>query len=374
MRLQLDYKLSDECKEDLNAIDAERYAVRALIPGGLESHFARQARIFSTRGSTAIEGNEVEGEHAASIVEGALPPTDQQQLEIFNLAQAYDLAYQLTDDRSMVVDGGSVRSLNSVLQKGATEAGAATRGTYRRPGGPEVTIRAGRGRGAILYQPPRADGVAELMSGYVEDVERWREQEPGPVAAALTHFAFVSIHPFENGNGRPARLLADMMLDLTDWSVERMLSVSSAIHASGDGYFDALRATQGPAFREIVDASVFVEYHTRQLRRAIDQLQQSVVWLVRTTEESSDAQGTDQSTVLLSWYLLNLGPITSSAYARLIDVSQSTAVDKLRVQVEDGFLTRRGAGRSTCYALTSEVSERVAQRVREEPSLYATAS
>ncbi len=370
MRLQLDYTLSDECKEDLNAIDAERYAVRALIPGGLESYFARQARIFSTRGSTAIEGNEVEGERAASIVEGTLAPTDQQQLEIYNLAQAYDLAYQLTDDRSMVIDGGTVRALNSVLQKGATEPGAASRGNYRRPGGPEVTIRADRGRGAILYQPPRADDVNRLMRGYVEDVQRWTEDEPGPVAAALTHFAFVSIHPFENGNGRTARLLADMVLDLTGWSVERMLSVSSAIHASGDAYFDALRATQGPAFREAVDASPFVEYHTRQLRRAVDQLQQSVVWLVRTTEESSDAEGTDQSSVLLSWYLLNLGPITSSAYAKLIGASQSTAVEKLRMQVESGFLTRLGAGRSTRYALTSEVSERVARRVSEEPSLY----
>ena len=370
MPLTLSYELSDECKEDLNAIDAERYAVRALIPGGLEDYFARQARIFSTRGSTAIEGNEVEEGQTASIVEGTLAPSDQQELEVYNLAQAYDLAYQLTEDRSMVIDGGTIRSLNSVLQKGATEPGAVSRGTYRRPGGPEVAIRADRGRGAVLYQPPRADEVTRLMVGYVEDVQRWRRDEPGPVAAALTHFAFVSIHPFENGNGRTARLLADMVLDLTGWSVERMLSVSSAIHASGEGYFDALRATQGPAFRETVDASRFIEYHTRQLRRAIDQLQQSVVWLVRTAEEISDTRGTDQAVVLLSWYLLNLGPITSSAYAKLIGTSQSTAVEKLGAQVEIGFLTRLGAGRSTRYTLTSDVSARVAQRVREEPSLY----
>ncbi|MBT5775441.1 MAG: Fic family protein [Dehalococcoidia bacterium] len=370
MRLRLSYELSDECKDDLNAIDAERYAVRALIPGGLEEYFARQARIFSTRGSTAIEGNDVAGGQAASIVEGTLAPSDQQELEVYNLAQAYDLAYQLTDDRSMVIDGGTIRSLNSVLQKGATEPGAASRGTYRRPGGPDVTIRADRGRGAVLYQPPRADDVGQLMAGFVEDVQRWREQEPGPVAAALTHFAFVSIHPFENGNGRTARLLADMVLDLTGWSVERMLSVSSAIHASGDEYFDALRATQGRAFVESVDASPFVEYHTRRLRRAVDQLQQSVVWLVRTAEEISDERDTDQAVVLLSWYLLNLGPITSSAYAKLIGTSQSTAVEKLRGQVEIGFLTRIGAGRSTRYTLTSGVSERVARRVAEEPALY----
>jgi cell filamentation protein, protein adenylyltransferase len=370
MRLHLDYELSDQCKEDLNAIDAERYTVRALIPGGLEAHFARQARIFSTRGSTAIEGNDVREEQAASIVEGTTAPGDQKELEVYNLAQAYDLAYQLTDDRSLAIDGGTIRSLNSVLQKGATEPGAASRGTYRRPGGPEITIRADQGRGPVLYQPPRADDVAELMVGFVEDVQRWREQEPGPVAAALTHFGFVSIHPFENGNGRTARLLADMVLDLTGWSVERMLSVSSAIHGSGDAYFEALRATQGPAFRESVDASHFIEYHTRQLRRAIDHLQQSVVWLVRTAEEISDAQGTDQAVVLLSWYLLNLGPITSSAYAKLIGASQSTAVEKLRQQVEIGYLTRLGAGRSTRYRLTSDVSQRVAQRVAEEPALY----
>ena len=361
MRLHLDYELSDECKEDLNAIDAERYAVRALIPGGLEDYFARGARIFSTRGSTAIEGNRVAKERAAEIVEGTTAPRDQQELEVFNLSQAYDLAYQLTEDRSMAIDEGTIRSLNSVLQKDATEPGAASRGTYRRPGGPEVTIRGDQGRGEVLYQPPRADYVGELMAGFVEDARRWRAEEPGPVAAALTHFASVSIHPFENGNGRTARLLADMALDLTGWSVDRMLSVSAAIHASGEAYFEALRATQGPAFREAVDASPFVEYHTRQLRRAMDQLQQSVVSFNRVIDETTVTIDIDRSSMLLVWYLQAIGPISSSEFARLIGVSQGTAAARLRSDVELGVLKRTGAGPSTRY----HMSEKLESGVRE---------
>lgn len=370
MRLHLSYGLSDESKEDLNAIDAERYAVRALIPGGLEEYFARGARIFSTRGSTAIEGNRVAEERAAEIVEGTTAPRDQQELEVYNLAQAYDLAYQLTEDRSTVIDGGTIRSLNSVLQKDATEPGAASRGAYRRPGGPEVSLRADRGRGEILYQPPRADYVAELMAGFVEDVQRWRQDEPGPVAAALTHFAFVSIHPFENGNGRTARLLADMVLNLTGWSVDGMLSVSSAIHASGEAYFEALRATQGRTFKEAVDASPFIEYHSRQLRRATDGLQQSVVGLNRLMDAST-GEHFDREAALMIWYLTAIGPISSSAYATLIGASQSTAIAKLSRALEIGTVARVGAGRSTRYELSAELRQRTVTRMLESQGSLA---
>jgi len=127
--LRLICKVSDECQADLDAIEAERTAVRALIPEELEYYFARQARIFSTHASAAIDGNEVEPDQAASIAERAVVPQGEPELEIYNLTQAYDLAYQLSQDRSVGIDGGTIRSLNAVLQQDATSPHAAVRGT-----------------------------------------------------------------------------------------------------------------------------------------------------------------------------------------------------------------------------------------------------
>jgi Fic family protein len=360
--LRLICKVSDDCQADLDAIEAERAAVRALIPEELEYYFARQARIFSTHASAAIDGNEVEPDQAASIAERAVVPQGEQELEIYNLTQAYDLAYQLSQDRSVGIDSGTIRSLNAVLQQDATSPDAAARGTYRQPVDPETAAEAavetGEERNSILYEPPASEDVSDLMAEFVQQIGRWLDRRPGPVAAALTHFGLLSIRPFESANGRTARLLADMVLDQTGWSEDRMLSLSSAIHDSGGVYLAVLRSTQGPRFRTRVDASPFVEYHTKQLRRAMDQLRQSAVGLNQLMDELGTTTDFDREQMLLLWYLAVIGPISSAAYASLIGKSQDTAIEKLLQASDAGLLKKIAAGQSTRYDLTERVWRR----------------
>lgn len=366
--LQLICKLSDECEEDLRAIDAERSAIRTLIPSGLEHYFTRQARIFSTHGSVAIEGHKIEVEQAASIVEGATTAASEPERAVLDLAHAYDLAYQLNRDTAAPIDSGTIRSLNAVLQEHATGPGAASRGSYRRPSGPAYAVRANRGHGALIYEPPLADDVEELMAEFVSHLRRWRETRPGPVAAALAHFAVISIHPFENGNGQTARLLGDVVLDLTGWSANRMLSLNSAIHDSGESYFEVLRSTQGPRFKKRVDVSAFVAYHTRQLRRAAGQLRESAVGLTELMDELGRTTDFDRQTMLLLWYLAMIGPMSPSVFGSLIDESPEAAGKRLGEAADAGLVRLVGAGPAMRYDLTDQLWRR-AQGIAGPPPL-----
>src|SRR5215208_2942621 len=156
--------------------------------------------------------------------------------------------------------------MNSVMLRDLPTAQARSRGKYR--AGTSLIVNSQTRE--IRYRPPAAERVSDLMADFVTDIQQWMRDDsyPEPVIAALAHFGLISIHPFEDGNGRTARLLADMILQQTGWSNEGMLSVSEAILRRQQDYYDSLFRTQGENFRAEVDATPFVEFHTEVLSQA----------------------------------------------------------------------------------------------------------
>jgi Fic family protein len=193
------------------------------------------------------------------------------------------------------------------------------------------------------------------MANFVADIQEWIRDKtyPGPVIAALAHFGLISIHPFEDGNGRTARLLADMILHQTGWSNEGMLSVSEAILRRQEDYYDALRATQGENFRSDVDATPFVEFHTKVLTMAAASLEGTVVSFNRRlqgfVENSTGLLNARQALAFM--FMMDVAPLSTSAYAELTSSSQSSALSDLTEMVQSGFVERVGQGRKTRYRI-----------------------
>ena len=247
MRLNLSFDGDDQkINGHLAFADQRRYVIRALVPEGYESYFQEQARYISAHSSSAIEGNPIEEEEAMRMLAEQSQAESADERETVNLEDAYEFIAQLSADKTTRIDQGLIRTLNSMAQKGLPDPKARNRGKYRV--GPSFIID-GTTR-EIRYRPPEAEIIPDLMAEFEDDLNQWLKEHPGPIAAALAHFGLISIHPFEDGNGRTARLIADMLLDLTGWSVESMLSVSQAILVNHQGYIDALREAQGETFKE----------------------------------------------------------------------------------------------------------------------------
>lgn len=356
MHLNLFYDKADpEVQQLLELMERRRYVVRALVPEGYEAYFQEQARYISAHTSTAIEGNPLnEGEAMLVLVEGA-DEGDSAGLEKVNLKEAYELMAGLTADKSTKVDEGIIRTINSIALKGLPENTARNRGRYRV--GQSLIVDAATRE--IRYRPPPPEAVSELMASFVADLNQWMKNEPAPIAAALAHFGLISIHPFDDGNGRTARLIADMVLDLTGWSIEGMLSVSSIVFGRRDDYYKALRAAQGERFLEEVDTTPFVRFHTDALVDAAATLEEKVVIFNR--RKDSWTRGVDgvlkprQVTALM--FMMDIGPLSSSVYSRLTNSSQSSALGDLSDMVERGFALREGAGRGTRYRLEPRLAK-----------------
>jgi len=353
MHLNLVYDYGEDIQQDLAYIERRRYVARAMVPAGYEGYFHDRARFISAHTSTAIEGNPLNAEAAQLVLIHGADADAPSEVETQNTDLAYEVIGELGLDKSLKIDQGILRSLNSLLLRGLPGRAAARRGTYR-VGGSQIVDANTRN---VRYNPPPPEWVPELMEDLEQNIAEWFVNDSPAVAAAKAHFALISIHPFEDGNGRTARLLADLLLHQTGWSVDGMISISSVLLAQRFEYYDALRDTQGIDFREEVDVTPFVRFHTKALARAVGDLEDKVVnfnlrkdQLTKTRPDTINIRQ-----VIGIMYMVDLGALSSTTYSKVCNCSQPTALSDLQQLVREGHVVRLGAGKSTRYALSPQV-------------------
>jgi Fic family protein len=172
--------------------------------------------------------------------------------------------------------------------------------------------------------------------------------------AGLAHFWFVTIHPFDDGNGRIARAIADMVLARSERSPQRFYSMSAQIQQERSAYYDILEQTQ----KGTMDVTPWTEWFLGCLGRAIEGAQ-AVLGAVRTKARFWESiQGiplNERQRLVLNRLLDGFeGKLTTSKYAKLAKCSQDTALRDILPLVERGILLRNPpGGRSTSYALAN---------------------
>lgn len=357
MRLELWHDGSDGgIQEQIRSFELRRYVARSMVPEGYERYFQDKARFSSAHTSTAIEGNPTGEQQAMLVMVRGANLAEPDEVEMANAELAYQLLEQLASDRSLRIDQGLIRTFNSILLQNLQGRGAELRGKYR-PGGSQVVDAVTR---EVRYNPPPPEWVPELMGNMEKDIERWRQEDPPPVVAAKVHFALASIHPFVDGNGRTARLLADLVLQQSNWSVDGMLSASPVLLDTRQEYYDALRRTQGLDFVERVDVTPFVKFHTSTLARAVARLEDAVVHFnIRRDEALASSRNLlNPRQILGLLYMDDLGALSTSIYARLTRCSPATALADLREMAIWRIVVKEGAGKSTRYALNPDLRRR----------------
>lgn len=352
MYLALDCRDDDATNEHLAFIQRQREVARGSVPTGFEDYFRRRARVRSAHGSVSIEGNPLD---LNSVQLATLDDSvrDDRRREARNADRAHRLVQDLAEDESMEIDVGLLRLFNAVLLDGLSGSGARQAGRYRR-GGSMILNTATR---QFVYTGPPAAWVADLMAGLVQEINRWIHSDPPEIAAAKSHFGFVSIHPFADGNGRTARLLADQVLALRNSDAGGMISLSSVIRGRRNEYYQALQESQGPTFSERVDVTDFVRFHTQVIADAVRRLQAEAESFQRrrlALLATGQALMNDRRVIGLS-ALLELGRLSSSQYAELADCAQPTAFADLNALQDAGLVERLGAGKATRYQLASVV-------------------
>jgi Fic family protein len=179
------------------------------------------------------------------------------------------------------------------------------------------------------------------------------DQQVDPVIkAGLAHLWFVTIHPFEDGNGRIARAVGDMMLARAERSVQRYYSLSAQVQRERKDYYDRLEATQKGG----LDVTDWLEWFLACLLRAVQGAEETLAQVLakaRFWQHWAGMPMTDRQIKLLNRLLDGFdGKLTSSKWAAIGKCSQDTALRDITDLVERGALKRSEAsGRSTSYEL-----------------------
>lgn len=232
-----------------------------------------------------------------------------------------------------------------------------TVGTWRTDAtGPMRVVSGPIGREKIHYQAPAAERIADEMSTFLD----WFDGQPSldPVLkAGLAHLWFVTIHPFEDGNGRMARAIADMALARSEASAQRFYSMSTQIRQERTDYYAMLERTQ----KGTLDVTPWLEWFLGCLGRAIDSadtLLSDVLFKARFWQRFSGEALNERQRKLLNRLLDGFeGKLTTSKWAKLAKCSQDTAYRDILDLVDRAILVRNSeGGRSTSYTLIKMVT------------------
>lgn len=230
-------------------------------------------------------------------------------------------------------------------------------GKWRGDGsGPMKVVSGPAGKEHVHFEAPAAARLSREMQAFLKWFEREEGTEP-VLRAGLAHLWFVTIHPFEDGNGRMARAIADMALARSEGSGQRFYSMSSQIRQERGDYYSILEATQ----KGSLDVTRWMEWFLGCLGRAIDGAETAlgtVFEKARFWERMQEVSLNDRQRLIVNRLLDGFeGLLTSSKYAKIAKCSQDTALRDMLFLVDHGILVRNPAGgRSTSYRLAKAVN------------------
>ena len=220
--------------------------------------------------------------------------------------------------------------------------------------GPMQVVSGPIGRQRVHFEAPPAERLDAEMARLLEWVNA-AQPLPDLLKAGIGHLWFVTLHPFDDGNGRMARALGDLLLARADASTQRFYSLSAQIQRERKAYYEILERTQ----RGTLDATEWLEWFLAMLLRAMHQAEHTLDTVLAKTHfwrRRGTLPLNERQVKLLNRLLDGFdGKLTTSKWAAIAKCSPDTALRDISELVARGVLRKSDAGgRSTSYVLTTE--------------------
>lgn len=214
------------------------------------------------------------------------------------------------------------------------------------------------GREKVHFEAPTADKLENEMAAFLKWFENNNPIDP-VIKAGIAHLWFVTIHPFEDGNGRIARAIGDMSLARADGTTDRFYSLSSQIEIERKNYYAQLEIQQ----RGTTDITSWLYWFLDCLGRAINNAETSlanVLFKANLWHSINQKPVNDRQRHIINLMLDDSfeGFINTSKYAKLAKCSNDTALrDIIELKDRGVFIQNHGGGRSTSYRLPDPESD-----------------
>ena len=264
------YTISPATASALMKIEAVKQEVSGLpITPKILASLRETARLYSTHYSTMIEGNRLEQDQVAKVIEGSghFPGRERDEGEVKGYYAALEELERLVSKSSAVTEA-VIGSLHARVMGNGRKTRKPT--PYR--DGQNVIRDSASGK--IVYMPPEAKDVPILMKGLVTWIKK-QSDLPVPLLASIAHYQFATIHPWYDGNGRTARLLTTLVLHLGGYGLKGLYALEEYYARDLRSYYAALNI--GPSHnyyggRAEADITQWIDYFVSGMANSFDKV------------------------------------------------------------------------------------------------------
>ncbi len=337
--------------------DASTAVVDLSLTVSVLASLRETARLFTTHYSTMIEGNQLDSEQVAQVIQlqGHFPGKERDEREVLGYYAALE-AVERWAAQKKVLSTEIIQEVHAlVMANGAINI----RPTAYRDG--QNVIKDARTK-RIVYLPPEAHDVPLLMSELIEWVERSSDLSC-PIVAAIVHYQFATIHPYFDGNGRTARLLTTFLLHRGGYDLKGIYSLEEYYARDLLAYYRAISAGDSHNYylgRAEADITHWIEYFLVGMADAC----QKVVAALRQEKQAVDnpdhaalLRGLDARQRKILQLFTHSSEITSKEIAAFFECSDRTAAAWCQAWVKkDFFVVTDPSNRGRKYGLALRYS------------------
>ncbi len=342
------YTISDKIVRQLTEIAVGRDIIeRAKLVPKWELSLRKEALIHAAHSSTHIEGNQLTLEEVSQLALGrevsAMRRDKQEVLNYLNVLSHLE--------RYLPQKGFSTSVLLKIHKDLVKQAltNAADEGTFRNRA---VVIghRDEEGRIVVTFRPPLASTVPGLIQSFVAWLNHPKTEQIHPVlAAGIAHYEFVRIHPFIDGNGRTARVLATLILFARSFDTRRFFALDDYYDSDRIAYYDALKSVNP----KTLDLTFWLEYFCEGVAFTVGRVREKIEQLSRGRRrgESEPQVSLTERQMSIVEAIGRSGKITSREMQTMFKISAQAVHKEIKKLLDQKVVRLMGKGRAARYEL-----------------------
>ena len=340
----------------LMEIEAAKVAVEhSPLPPSVENELRQRARVRSSHYSTYIEGNRLTIKEAGAVIEDQRLTINEKERDVTEVRNYWNALLRVEEwavnKQSLTEE--LIRKLHALVEKGLR-----AKPTPYHEG--QNVIRDSTTR-SIVYMPPEAKDVPDLMAEMVAWFHHAQaEKIPAPLIAALTHYQFVTIHPFYDGNGRTARLLATLILHRGGYGLNGFFSLEEHHARDLSGYYQALATHPHHNYymgRASADLTGWLGYFITILAKVFTEVKNEAMQLARDRikPEPEQLRRLDRRARMVLGLFSGAEEIATVDVALALGLSQRMARELVREWVRQGWLIPKTTSRKNRQYVLSAI-------------------
>lgn len=318
----------------------------------VENRIQQKALVETVHYTTRIEGNplDIRAVERLGVRQPAKPAIQRDEQEVLNLYKATEFIRRFATRDDLPISEDVIKQIHAFVVRDIPKEGSP--GIYRMKQN-AIVDEATR---EIIYMRAEPSDVPRLMNS----LSSWLTQRPlafhPVIAAGIAHLELVAIHPFDNGNGRTARALADLILYRHGYELRYLFSWVAEAGINMDTYHRTLRQVLGTEYGVNVDPTIWLEYFAETVAKSLTKEKPELLRIREafvTAYNIGEKIGLSRDQVEAILFASIYGEVTTGVYMKATRLSRSTVVKRLNHLVEMGVMQVEGKGRNVQYVVTT---------------------